>query len=142
MSQMMCQLTDVVSYLTPENYPDLEEFKAEARALIRDLRDSYATDISDAGNDQVRVWQNAHWLPCHQTMIQLAQAPSLEGLKQVLRQVVDLEQDFARLVSDLLQQQGFKVAPSHFMMGSQTYLNSDEQKPVRKALEALLQQPL
>lgn len=139
--QSLCQFSDVVSVLTQENYPDLEIFKAEAKALVKNLRDSYSTDVSDAGNDQVRTWQNTNWLPGHQAMLQLLDTPSVTGLDAVLKDVVRMETEFAQLVSGLINQQGFQTVPADFMMGSQTKLNSDEFQPVRKALEALLQQP-
>lgn len=137
----LAQFKEVVSSLNQTNYPDLTEFKAQAEALVLNLRDSYSTDISDAGHDQVRKWQNTHWLPMHQAMLLLHQAPSLEGLNAVLEKVIQLETDFAVLVSNVLNEQGFETIPEHFMMQFQTQLNSEQSRPVRVALAKLLQQP-
>lgn len=137
----MCQLADIVSCLTAVNYPSLADFKAEAKSLLRNIRDSYATDISDAGDDDVRKWQNAHWLPCSREIVNLTQLPSIAGLKKLLEHIITLENDFSQLMSDKLNDQGFQTTPEQLLMKSPEFLRQTENRPVLDAMTALLQQP-
>lgn len=138
--RMFDQMLDVTSGLKASEFDKLKDFKQESRAMIRHLRDSYSTDISDAGHQDIRKWQNQNWLPLHQKMMNIIEKPSMEDFKTILNEVSRVEHEFADKVSLLLKQKGLHVESKELVMNQEADLYPEDQRPLRESLSALIQQ--
>lgn len=74
-----------------QNYP-LTELQIETTDNLKCLFDSLATDLSNAANDDVRVWQNQNIIPLNAEFERINATPDLEAYRDLLTKFLDYEE--------------------------------------------------
>jgi|GEM_PF-5322206 len=138
---MSCQLMSVLACLDADNFEDLAAFKSEAVGFIKNLRDSYSTDISKARNDTIRVWQNNTWPNIQKQMLQLIDTPDLTEFQNVLQTIVQAEEKFSAIVDTQLQAQGFAKNSARFLTEITPLHEYSLRQSVMLAFQTMIEEP-
>lgn len=70
----------------------LSELQIETVETLKCLFDSLATDLSNAANDDVRVWQNQNIIPLNAEFERINATPNLEAYQDLLTKFLDYEE--------------------------------------------------